>query len=172
LMFLVLLVSSSYVMSKARFEEMASAGELVKSDDAPVSSSSAGRVAVWRTAFGVLGDHPFGVGTGDVTDELMVRYNEGNITYASERRLNPHNQWLQAGVAFGWPGVLLVTLALGHWCLFGWSRGSRWLLLTGSLVASHAVVESVLETQRGVVFIMWMFVALQGEAEGREEGSS
>lgn len=172
LMFLVLLVSSASVVSRARFVEMASAAELVKSDEAPVSSSSAGRVAVWRTAFDVLGDHPFGVGTGDVTDELMVRYNAGHVTYASERRLNPHNQWLQAGVAFGWPGVLLVTLALGHWCLFGWSQRSRWLLLTGGLVATHAMVESVLETQRGVVFVMWMFVALQGEVEEKEGGSS
>ena len=160
-LFLGLLGLSSYTMSKARFVEMKSVTAVAKEGGAVASSSSAGRLAVWSTALDVLVEHPLGVGTGDVTDELMTHYERDGIVYAAERRLNPHNQWLQAGVAFGWPGVVLISLAMGAWCWAGWRSRNRWLFLTGSLLMAHAMVESVLEVQRGVVFVMWMFVALR-----------
>ena len=132
---------------------------------AAASSSTAGRVAVWVTAVELIVEKPFGVGTGDVTDELMTRYTRDGVTYASERRLNPHNQWLQAGVAFGWPGIVLITLALGSWVWTGWRRRDAVLFLTGVLLVLHASVESVLEVQRGVVFVMWLFVALKSSGD-------
>ena len=88
----------------------------------------------------------------------MRRYDRDGLTYASERRLNPHNQWLQAGVAFGWPGIAVLTVALLAGLLQAWRAVSGGLLLCVVLVMLHAGVESVLEVQRGVVFIMWMLM--------------
>ena len=89
----------------------------------------------------------------------MELYERDGVTYASERRLNPHNQWLQAGVAFGWPGMLLWTAVLVWWGWHGWRQRSRWGVLCVLLVGAHTMVESMLEVQRGVVFILWLFAA-------------
>lgn len=160
--FMVVLLVTAGLTASGRFEEMRSAAAVVESESAPVSSSSAGRVAVWRSSLELLVKHPMGVGTGDVTDELQTVYARDGIVYAQDRRLNPHNQWLQAGVAFGWPGVLFVTLILLRWVRSGWRRGEEVMLLCGWLLCAHAMVESVLEVQRGVVFILWMWAALPG----------
>jgi O-antigen ligase len=125
-----------------------------------VSSSSAGRIAVWKASWAILREHPLGVGTGDVVPELMLRYECKGVTYAAERRLNPHNQWLQAGVAFGWPGILVLTWAFFSVFLWAWKERDVKVLLCLALVLFHASVESVLEVQRGVVFILWMFMSL------------
>ena len=64
-------------------------------------------------------------------------------------------------MAFGWPGILMVTLIAWHWIRRGWRRGQDVMLLCGLLIGAHAMVESVLEVQRGVVFILWMWAALE-----------
>ncbi|MGB0170551.1 MAG: O-antigen ligase family protein [Flavobacteriales bacterium] len=159
--FLAILLMTAGLTASGRFQEMRTAAAVVESESAPVSSSSAGRVAVWRSSWELLAEHPFGVGTGDVTDELQTIYERDGIVYAQDRRLNPHNQWLQAGVAFGWPGVLMVTLIVLSWLRRSWRRGQDVMLLCGLLIGAHAMVESVLEVQRGVVFILWMWAALE-----------
>ena len=87
-------------------------------------------------------------------------------TYAAERQLNPHNQWLQAGVAFGWPGVLVVSMAFLSIALAAWRHRQGLLLLCTFLIMAHAGVESVLEVQRGVVFALWMLMALSPSRRG------
>ena len=159
--FMAILLITAGLTASGRFQEMRTAAAVVESQSAPVSSSSAGRVAVWRSSWELLADHSFGVGTGDVTDELQKVYERDGIVYAQDRRLNPHNQWLQAGVAFGWPGILMVTLIVWHWIRLGWRRNLDVMLLCGLLIGAHAMVESVLEVQRGVVFILWMWAALE-----------
>ena len=158
--FALVLVLSAWMASKPRFAEMASAAEVMVEEAAPVSSSSAGRIAVWKSSWAILREHPLGVGTGDVVPELMLRYECKGVTYAAERRLNPHNQWLQAGVAFGWPGILVLTWAFFSVFLWAWKERDVNVLLCLALVLFHASVESVLEVQRGVVFILWMFMSL------------
>ena len=159
--FMAILLITAGLTASGRFQEMRTAAAVVESQSAPVSSSSVGRVAVWRSSWELLADQSFGVGTGDVTDELQKVYERDGIVYAQDRRLNPHNQWLQAGVAFGWPGILMVTLIVWHWIRLGWRRNLDVMLLCGLLIGAHAMVESVLEVQRGVVFILWMWAALE-----------
>lgn len=161
--FLAVLLGTTWAASSARFAELQTAAEVVRSDEAPVRSSSAGRVAVWSAAWTVMKAHPMGVGTGDVTDALMAVYEREGITYALDRKLNPHNQWLQAGVAFGWLGVVWLSVVFGAWCRVAWQRKDSLALLCGALVLAHALVESVLEVQRGVVFIVWLAMALFAE---------
>ena len=156
--FMALVLFSAWALSGKRFAEMSSASAVMTDAQAPVQSSSSGRVKVWQTSWEIMESHPFGVGTGDVVPELMRRYERDGLTYASERRLNPHNQWLQAGVAFGWPGILVLTVALFSGLILAWRIGEGTLLLCVTLVVLHAGVESVLEAQRGVVFIMWMLM--------------
>jgi hypothetical protein len=90
----------------------------------------------------------------------MLRYEREGVVYAAERRLNPHNQWLQAGVAFGWLGILVLMWAFVSVFRWAWEVRDLQMLLCLALVLFHASVESVLEVQRGVVFILWMFMSL------------
>ena len=163
LAFCAVLAASAVWSSGDRFGEMTTAAEAIRSESAPVASSSAGRVAVWRSSLDVLLTHPLGVGTGDVTDELTAVYDQGGIDYARDRKLNPHNQWLQAGVAFGWAGVLVFSLILWSWLGMAWRRRSIIGFLCGTLFLLHAAVESVLEVQRGVVFLLWLWMAIVEE---------
>lgn len=165
--FLLMLVVASWWMSGSRFEEMGSAAAVLTTEEAPVTSSSSGRVMVWKASWELLVAHPFGVGTGDVVPALMEIYDRDGIDYAATRRLNPHNQWLQAGVALGWPGVILLSLALMATLRWAWRHGDGLLWLGVILIGLHAMVESVLEVQRGVVFIMWLFMVRTAHSEGR-----
>lgn len=163
---LAVLLTIGVGVSQSRFAEMGTAAAVVMEEAAPVKSSSAGRIVVWRTSADILLAHPFGVGTGDVVPELVRRYERDGHTYAAERQLNPHNQWLQAGVAFGWPGVVVVSMAFLTIMLAAWRRRDGLLLLCTILVMVHAGVESVLEVQRGVVFALWMLMALSPSRRG------
>ncbi len=168
LCFLGLLFVAGWWMSRARFAEMGTAAAIISEQGAPVQSSSAGRVAVWQASLELIGSHPFGVGTGDVMSELMKLYARDGVEYALDRRLNPHNQWLQAGVAFGWTGMIVWTMALLTCMRTAWSRRDEMLMLCSLLVMLHAGVESILEVQRGVVFILWMLMALLPVARERK----
>ncbi len=165
IVFMVFLVLSAGLGAGGRFQEMTTAVAVLRAEEAPVASSSAGRVAVWRSSAELLWRHPFGVGSGDVTDELFQVYRRDEIGYASERRLNSHNQWLQAGVAVGWPGVLVFSLVLWSWLGRSWRRRDALGVFCGTVVLVHASVESLLEAQRGVVFILWMWLAICGDRE-------
>ena len=166
--FFALVVVSTWWMSSKRFVELGTAAAVVQDAGVSAQSSSAGRVVVWQASWELLKAHPFGVGTGDVVPELMRIYIRDGHDYAADRKLNPHNQWLQAGVAFGWPGVLILTLAFLSCAWWSWKTRDGLLLLCILLAALHAGVESVLEVQRGVVFILWMMVVALPVREVRQ----
>ena len=171
LAFLLILAAVSFGMSRARFAEMGTATIPMTGAASDIRSSSAGRVFVWQSSVSILGEHPFGVGTGDVIPALMEVYADEGVDYALDRALNPHNQWLQAGVAFGWPGILVLTLAFFSMLRWAWRRQDGLLLLCTLLVMMHAAVESVLEVQRGVVFILWLY-ATQWRVESEPPSAS
>lgn len=163
---LCIMLGAAWWSSRSRFVELGTAAVAISDDKATVNSSSAGRVAVWKASCSLVAEHPMGVGTGDVVPELMRLYAQEGVGYAAERKLNAHNQWLQAGVAFGWPGILVLSMAFLR-MLSSCRRQRDGLVLTCVvLVGLHACVESVLEVQRGVVFIMWMFMAGQTSVGG------
>ena len=121
------------------------------------SSSTSGRMVAWKTAVEVILDEPLGVGTGDVTDELMERYEAKGEDYAARKHMNPHNQFLQAGVAFGWIGIL-VTLLM-YIVGFALALKRRDFLFTSLLLllGLNMLFESFLEVQSGVVFIAFFY---------------
>jgi O-antigen ligase len=133
----------------------------VISDNAEVSviasSSTSGRMVAWKTAIEVLIEHPFGVGTGDVENELMSRYELAGEDYAARKHMNPHNQFLQAGVAFGWPGIFTLCLIFLMGFLLALKRKDFLFLSFLLLLGLNMLFESFLEVQSGVVFIAFFF---------------
>lgn len=124
---------------------------------AKASSSTSGRMVAWETALDVILEHPLGVGTGDVEHELMIRYKLAGEDYAARKHMNPHNQFLQAGVAFGWPGIIVLCLIFFMGFLLALKRKDFLFLSFLLLLGLNMLFESFLEVQSGVVFIAFFF---------------
>jgi O-antigen ligase len=94
--------------AQRRLEEVTTLNQAANNDGQEVkaNSSSGGRVVAWETALKVMVEQPMGVGTGDVTNVLKEHYLEDGESYAYKKELNPHNQFLQSGVEFGWLGMI------------------------------------------------------------------
>lgn len=120
-------------------------------------SSTQGRLAAWRAALEFIAVNPLGAGTGDVTDRLVEIYTREGESYARRKALNAHNQFLQAGVAFGWIGIAVLL----HIFLAGFLLALRrrdFIFLSFLLICFlNMLFESFLELQSGVVFFSFFF---------------
>lgn len=120
--------------------------------------SSGGRMQAWRASWDLLKDHPEGVGTGDVVQELVRVYEAQDSDYALLKRMNPHSAYWQALVTLGWLGGVLLLLWWGGLMRESWKRKSWNLAVFGAIIMSHGFFESILELQQGVV--AWVFLGL------------
>ncbi len=118
------------------------------------AESNAVRILVWDAAAKALAENPIaGVGTGDVKDELFKQYQILGYTGALEHQLNAHNQFLQTGVALGFPGLLLLLSGLLLPSLYAFKKNNFVFLAFAALVAINFLTESMLEAEAGVIFI-------------------
>jgi len=118
-----------------------------------IGGSTVGRLQAWEAASAVMARHPFGVGTGDVESQLARKYEDIGAKYAAKHGMNAHNAYLQAGVAFGWVGLLLLVI---WWGVVAWTalrRHQELAMAFSALALWFACTESVLELQSGVVWI-------------------
>lgn len=148
----------------SRVQETTSAGEelqnvLSDEEDTHVvaTSSSGARLVAWRSAWEVLWENPLGVGTGDVVPELMKIYQRDNEEYAYRKQMNPHNQFLQAGVAFGWIGVLVLLDIFLMGLRLSLKRKDFLFFAFLLLLGMNMLFESFLEVQSGVVFFAFFY---------------
>jgi len=132
--------------------------ELKESTDLIRVGSSGGRIQAWRASWTLLKRNPFGVGTGDVIDELVEVYSTQQAEYARLKQMNPHSAYWQALVTLGWMGGIVLLL---WWGGLLWESINRRMLSLGvftAILVCHGIFESVLELQQGVV--AWVFLGL------------
>jgi O-antigen ligase len=133
----------------------------LRSTDASAHDSSGARVLVWRAAMTLVVEHPLtGVGTGDAERELTRIYAERGYSYPLEQRLNAHSQFLQSAVQLGLPAALLLLLALLVPLPGAWRRSDHLAVFFLLVVLLNAAVESILEVQPGVMFVVLMSALL------------
>lgn len=116
------------------------------------TETNVARLITWKLTLQEIGKNPLGVGTGDIQDVLTERYRAEGLEGLAESGLNPHNNYLQIGLALGIPALLWFLFSLaypfaGIWRQRDWIYG---FFLVG--MAMHMAVESMLEKQSGVVF--------------------
>lgn len=117
-----------------------------------VESTSA-RIYIWKEAITLVQEKLwFGVGTGDVSDEMQKRYEDRGMTEAAELHLNCHNQFLETQIAIGIFGTLSLLSITLFGAYIGFVRKNFIYLFFSVLLLSNFLVESMLETQAGVVF--------------------
>lgn len=125
---------------------------------APKSDGSTqGRLAAWRAALEYIAANPLGAGTGDVTDRLVEIYTREGESYARRKALNAHNQFLQAGVAFGWTGIAVMLLIFTLGIQMAAKRRDFIFLSFLLILLLNMLFESFLEVQSGVVFMSFFF---------------
>ncbi|MCD4771849.1 MAG: O-antigen ligase family protein [Bacteroidales bacterium] len=124
--------------------------EKIENDD---SDGSASRILIWQNSVEIINENfLIGVGTGDVKDCLVDKYKENNIKKALIARSNAHNQYLQTFVTLGIIGFLILSLSLVLPAYYTFRHKHFLYLLFLIIFSINLLVESMLETQAGVVF--------------------
>ncbi|RLD63911.1 MAG: hypothetical protein DRI84_09175, partial [Bacteroidetes bacterium] len=122
-----------------------------------VTESTAMRILAWSASYQVISENPiFGVGNGDIKDELSVVYAERKFIKPLEMHMNSHNQYLETGVGQGLLGlsILLLLLFLPLYLIKEYPIITQGFIL---IVALNILVESMFNTQAGVIFIVFFY---------------
>lgn len=134
------------------------------------NSSFFQRLMLWQNGWELFLSHPaFGVGTGDVADEVEKNLSEQQSELAGTG-MRTHNQLITFLFTFGIVGFAIITL------VFVWAVKKHHLLKSAVFVAYLCIVlvsflgEDTLETEAGVVFFALMFSLLSQWAQASADG--
>ncbi|MBI3502698.1 MAG: O-antigen ligase family protein [Bacteroidetes bacterium] len=100
----------------------------------------------------IRGNFLFGIGTGDIKQELIKKYQEKKNTLAIEENLNPHNQFIETFATLGILGevsLLMMIFIPFYSSTYGKNIFTISFIL---LIIINFLFESMLNTQAGVVF--------------------
>jgi O-antigen ligase len=135
-----------------RFGIIKTAISEIQWDNNPSTESTTARLLMWNASYEVWKMHPFfGVGTGDVNDELEEWNQDRANRGVAESRLNAHNQFLNYSVQFGIVGVLVLTmvfLLLFYWAI---QFNDQVLAMLSVVFFINFFFESFLETRAGIL---------------------
>jgi O-antigen ligase len=111
------------------------------------------RINIWSNAVQLISRNLFfGVGTGDIKEELVKVYTENHYEYGIRERISPHNQFLHTGVILGIIGVaiLLLQLVVPAWLAFKYREWLYFFFL--AVIFLNCLTESMLEREAGILF--------------------
>ena len=123
------------------------------------TASTKARIILWNSTIDFVKEHPFGVGTGDVKDELVKMYESKGMIVFAEKKMNPHNQYLQTAVSIGLLGMLSLIFVFGYYIWLGFKEKNLYLIAITSFFMIACIFESVLERQNGII-LMLFFVSI------------
>jgi O-antigen ligase len=151
-----------------------------------LETSKASRMEIWRAAWNLCRDFPWGAGPGGTSRVLAMNQPESMGRYRLDYA---HNDILQFAGDLGWPGGTLLALLLGLTLWQGcqacrpvghndkgavWLRRGAWVAVLGALV--HAQTEFNLSARPGVQLlfmllcgILWSRTDWLPEPDGSEE---
>ena len=117
------------------------------------TESTAERILIWKSGCEIIQEHlVFGIGTGDVKDALMVKYNKNNIGPAFEKKLNAHNQYIQTCISIGIVGFFFLVCMMLLPMIPAIRQEQYLYVIFLTIFSLNMVFESMLEIQAGVVF--------------------
>ena len=117
------------------------------------NGSSNARLEIWKSGKEVLMKNlAFGVGTGDIKDELIKQYKKDNFTHGVENENNCHNQYLQFFILFGIGGGLIFIVSLLYPTIISIRNHNALYIYFVFLMVTNMLVESMLESKAGVEF--------------------
>ncbi|CAG0957800.1 hypothetical protein FLAV_00537 [Flavobacteriales bacterium] len=112
------------------------------------------RSFVWKASASLISEKPFvGYGNGDAKEVLLAYYDAHEIKIAGEKKLNAHNQFFQTALSLGIFAALFLLIILFFYMRLAVRKNNIIYIFFLGLVFFNFLVESMLETQAGVVFI-------------------
>lgn len=124
--------------------------------DKTATESTAVRLLIWEQAIKIIKSNPiFGITAGDTNDALYKAYEQNGLTGAFEKKLNAHNQYFQTFIGTGIVGFTLLILITLYFIIHGFVKKNYLLCLFGFIITLNFLVESMLQTQAGVIFFVF-----------------
>jgi len=154
------------IMPKNRFTATKYKLENDKSDE----THSDRRLILWQAGWQAAVENlPFGTGTGDVFQAIREKYQQNGYLQNFKHNYNAHNQYLQALITNGIPGLIL--LLLYFFTPLGESIRHKDIMLLSIfiLLALNSCVECVFDRRFGVDFFAIMIPLLMLRALHAEE---
>lgn len=154
----VVLVTVFFVMIKAfpkPFERLSNVFTTLsaKNIDKTSGESTAVRLLIWHESMEIVKENFWtGVGTGDANDVLQERYRKNGLTGALEHNLNTHNQFFQTTIALGVVGLIVLVILTAGVLIYAIMKKDILLILFSIIILLNFLVESMLQTQAGVLF--------------------
>lgn len=129
-----------------------------KSENNNKIESSSERIIIWEiTSKLIRGNFLIGIGAGDVKDTLTNEYKKADFIIGEERNFNAHNQFLETFLSTGILGFLIL-IALFLVQTFNINKETKTVYFSFiSIMLINFLVESILNTQAGIVFFTFFF---------------
>ena len=119
------------------------------------------RLLIWDASLKVgVTNLPFGVGTGDIKEELKKQYMKEEYIVPYDNNYNAHSQYLQVFATLGILGIVFLFLIMFSPFWIGFKMKNILFILFGVIMGINFVVESMFEKQAGVMFFTFFFVLL------------
>ena len=155
----VILKNDRFSVLPATIKEIFSSNKKTQAVD--VNESTNERIVIWRSSIHIIKENLFfGVGTGDVKDELINNYKKINFRLGVERKFNAHNQFIETTIGLGLIGLISLLLIFLTLTKLGIQESD--ILKIGFVVILfiNLLFESVLNTQAGVLFFTFFYSVL------------
>ena len=102
----------------------------------------------------------FGVGTGDIKNELISKYDATEMLAAKSKNLNVHNQFLETFLGQGLIGIILLFALFLIPIIYKKSFSHYLLSFFLLIIGSQFFFESMLNRLLGVVFFSYFYSLL------------
>lgn len=146
--------------------------------DTPFTGTSL-RIVIWRYCYEILseqGNWFTGVGTGDFQDLLNERYRNTGV-YAGGSRpgdtgyigYGPHNQYIETVFSLGITGLVVFVVFLALLWKSAWNEKNNLLFQLLLLLTFFCFSESVLSTNKGIIFFLFFIFLLYSPAKAQHE---
>ncbi|MCX6285173.1 MAG: O-antigen ligase family protein [Bacteroidetes bacterium] len=161
ILFMMFIRAGLHVFSGTSDRVIQSTSTLSGSAGQETSKSTSDRLDIWKVSLDIIKSNLWiGVGTGDVKDVLIGKYKENKIKEALEFKLNAHNQYLQTFMTLGIPGITALLLMLVLPMISAFRKRYLLYFVFILLFAANILVESMFETQAGVVWYAFFNIIL------------
>ncbi len=147
-----------------RFNYIAYTFEMFQKGDKSGDYGDIGRLYSYKIATQIIKQYPFfGVGTGDMLNEMSLIYEKEYAEIPKENRLLPHNQFLIVALGCGLPAMALFIIWFFYpLLLLRRNKESFYFFLVWFLLFIQLMIEPALEIQYGVlVFLFFLLIQKQ-----------
>ena len=151
--FMILLIAGGVGMIKTN-ERMKFYMEQISEGTFLHENSGDSRILIWKSGFNIIRENLlFGVGIGDVRDELMNQYENLGDEDLIISHYNAHNQFIEVAIEGGLINLLIFLILLGYIASVAVQERSLLLTLFLTMIVVSFLFETILYRLAGIMFV-------------------